>query len=103
MSLSSALTVVGYAGVGTVIAALVRSLFGRKEADAHSASMIVDAASGFTGQVTAENQRLDEENKRLRQTLVILTDKIDAVLDKTKPQIGEKELKEANKAAKVVL
>ncbi len=105
---SGLLTALSYAGigagVGSIGAALVSTKAGKGESRAHAAAMISEAAAGLAEKQVAIIDRITEQNEKMREAIILLSD----VLDELLPQLPLAEadlmkLKKATNAAKSAL
>lgn len=105
---AGAVTALAYAGVGAGVgsigAAVISTRAGRGESRAHAANLISEAAAGLAEKQVEIIDRITQQNERMRQAIILLSD----VLDELLPQLPlEKsdmnKLKKATNAAKAAL
>lgn len=108
MTISGAISALAYAGVGAGVgsigAAIVSTHASKGESRAHAANLISEAAAGLAERQVEIIDRITQQNERMRQAIILLSD----VLDELLPQLplGKADmtkLKKATNAAKAAL
>lgn len=108
MTISGAISALAYAGVGAGVgsigAAIVSTHASKGESRAHAANLISEAAAGLAERQVEIIDRITDQNERMRQAIILLSD----VLDELLPQLplsapDMNRLKKATNAAKSAL
>ena len=106
--ITGAVTALAYAGVGAGVgsigAAVISTHAGKSESRAHAANLISEAAAGLAEKQVEIIDRITQQNERMRQAILLLSD----VLDDLLPQLplskaDMTKLKKATNAAKAAL
>lgn len=106
--IGGAVTALAYAGVGAGVgsigAAIVSTHASKGESRAHAANLISEAAAGLAERQVEIIDRITQQNERMRQAIILLSD----VLDELLPQLpldrtDLNKLKKATNAAKSAL
>ncbi len=83
-SMSGFLAALAYAGVGagvgTIGASIVTARSGRGESRAHAAELLSNAAGGLADRLSTLNEKLDKDNRELRDAVGSLIEVIDLLL-----------------------
>jgi hypothetical protein len=108
VTISGAISALAYAGVGAGVgsigAAIVSTHASKGESRAHAANLISEAAAGLAERQVEIIDRITDQNERMRQAIILLSD----VLDELLPQLplsapDMNRLKKATNAAKSAL
>ena len=108
MSIGGAVTALAYAGVGegvgSIGAAIVSTRAGKGESRAHAANLISEAAAGLAEKQVEIIDRITQQNERMRQAIIMLSDVLDELLPQLPLDEGDMtKLKKATIAAKSAL
>lgn len=98
--------VTGGAGVslGAIGTAVVQAFSGKNQNRAQAADLVADAAGNLADRLSKLNEKLDGENRQLRNAILLLTDQVDTVLPfVTAPPNTIATLKKANNSAKLAV
>lgn len=83
-AVSGILTALSYAGIGaglgTVGASFIAARSSRGESRAHAAELLSNAAGGLADRLSTLNEKLDKDNRELREALSSLIQMLDMLL-----------------------
>lgn len=83
-TMSGILSALSYAGIGaglgTVGASIIAARSSRGEQRAHAAEILSNAAGGLADRLSTLNEKLDKDNRELREALFSLIEVIDMLL-----------------------
>jgi hypothetical protein len=108
MSIGSIVTtlVTGGAGVslGAIGTAVVQAVSGKNQSRAQAADLVADAAGNLADRLSKLNEKLDGENRQMRNAILLLTDQVDVILPLVNaPPTTIASLKRVNNAAKMAV
>lgn len=106
--ISQSLTVLITGGLGVTLgsigAAIIQAITRRSENRAHAADMVADAAGNLADRLSKLNDKLDGENRQMRNAILLLTDVVDQIIPLVSaPPHTIASLKKANNAAKMAI
>lgn len=90
--------------LGSIGAAAVQAFTRRSENRAHAADMVADAAGNLADRLSRLNDKLDGDNKQMRNAILLLTEVVDQIIPLVSaPPQTIAHLKKANNAAKMAI